>query len=138
MRVVIDTNVWVSALMSARALAPRSVPARVVDLAAQRDRIIMTDATLQELDTVLGYPRLRQYLDAEKCLSVLDHLAVEAQIAEPAQAIRQCRDPKDDKFLEAAVWGNADCIVTGDADLLVLHPFRGIRICRPADFLLDA
>ena len=50
-------------------------------------------------------------------------------------SIRACRDPKDDKFLEVAVHGSADVIVTGDSDLLDLHPFRGIAILTPADYL---
>ena len=49
--------------------------------------------------------------------------------------IRACRDPRDDKFLEVAVHGRADAIVTGDSDLLALHPFRGIEILTPADYL---
>ena len=49
--------------------------------------------------------------------------------------ITACRDPKDDKFLTLAVAANADYIVTGDDDLLVLHPFRGIQIIKPAEFL---
>jgi len=59
-------------------------------------------------------------------------LATFIQILTP---IRACRDPKDDKFLEVAVHGRADAIVTGDADLLALHPFRGIAILTPADYL---
>jgi predicted nucleic acid-binding protein len=51
------------------------------------------------------------------------------------QRIRVSRDPKDDKFLEAAVNGRADVIVTGDKDLLDLDPFRGIAIVTPADYL---
>jgi uncharacterized protein len=51
------------------------------------------------------------------------------------ETVTACRDPKDDKFLELAVNASADIIVTGDEDLLVLHPFRGISILRPADFL---
>ena len=46
-----------------------------------------------------------------------------------------CRDPRDDKFLEVAVHGRADAIVTGDADLLALNPFRGIAILTPASYL---
>ncbi len=49
--------------------------------------------------------------------------------------IRACRDPRDDKFLEVAVHGRADLILTGDADLLALHPFRRIAIITPAEFL---
>ena len=49
--------------------------------------------------------------------------------------IRACRDPRDDKFLEFAVHGQADAIITGDLDLLALNPFRGIVILTPADYL---
>jgi len=49
--------------------------------------------------------------------------------------IRACRDPKDDKFLELAVSGQATHIVTGDADLLVLHPFPGIQIISPTQLI---
>jgi putative PIN family toxin of toxin-antitoxin system len=49
--------------------------------------------------------------------------------------IRACRDPRDDKFLELAVHGRADILITGDADLLALHPFQGIAILTPAAFL---
>jgi uncharacterized protein len=53
----------------------------------------------------------------------------------PEHRIEVCRDPKDDKLLEIAVEGKADALVTGDDDLLVLHPFRGIPIIGPAEFL---
>ena len=46
-----------------------------------------------------------------------------------------CRDPTDDKFLELAVNGQADLILSGDADLFVLNPFRGISIVNPATFV---
>ena len=51
---------------------------------------------------------------------------------EIVQQVRACRDPKDDTFLELAVNGEADVIVTGDDDRLSLHPFRGIDILSPA------
>ena len=57
------------------------------------------------------------------------------EIVEVLQHIRESRDPKDDKFLEAAVNGRANVIVTGDKDLLDLHPYRGIAIVTPADYL---
>ncbi len=51
------------------------------------------------------------------------------------ETIRACRDPKDDKYLELAVAAKADCVITGDHDLLVLNPFRGIPILLAADFV---
>ena len=49
--------------------------------------------------------------------------------------VTDCRDPKDNKFLESALSGKGSHIITGDSDLLVLHPFRGIAIVNPNSFL---
>jgi predicted nucleic acid-binding protein len=62
-------------------------------------------------------------------------LAQQAQQVSAVEVVRECRDPKDDKFLELALSAQASCLVTGDQDLLVLHPFRGIPILTPAAFL---
>jgi uncharacterized protein len=56
----------------------------------------------------------------------------------PAHVVKECRDPKDDKFLELALDAKAEIIVTGDIDLLCLHPWRGIAILSPADYLILA
>ena len=60
------------------------------------------------------------------------------EIVEVVRAVRACRDPDDDRFLEVAVNGDADVIVSGDRDLLVLHPFQKIAILTPADYLARA
>ena len=54
---------------------------------------------------------------------------------EPTSPIHACRDPRDDKFLEVAVHGEADYLVTGDGDLLALHPFGKVAIVTPGRFL---
>jgi predicted nucleic acid-binding protein len=56
-------------------------------------------------------------------------------MVEVTESVHACRDPKDDRFLELAVSGHATCIVTGDDDLLSLHPFRGILLLSPRSFL---
>lgn len=55
---------------------------------------------------------------------------------EPRQHVKDCRDAKDDKYLELALAADASTIVSSDDDLLVMHPWRGIRIVRPAEYLL--
>jgi predicted nucleic acid-binding protein len=70
---------------------------------------------------------------ARKCAT--ERVASLVEIIDVLQSIRESRDPKDDKFLEAAVNGRADVIVTGDKDLLDLNPFRGIAILTPAAYL---
>jgi uncharacterized protein len=62
-------------------------------------------------------------------------LANESQSIEIKQEVNACRDAKDDKFLELAVNGNADIIITGDADLLILNPFQEIEIITPEIFV---
>jgi len=68
-------------------------------------------------------------------LRFLALLVKEATLVEVTQRVKECRDPKDDKFLELAVNGSADFIVSGDKDLQVLHPFRNIPILSPREFL---
>jgi uncharacterized protein len=62
-------------------------------------------------------------------------LITAAELVEIIDRVTECRDPTDDKFLELAVNGHADLILTGDADLLVLNPFRGIPVVAPVTFI---
>lgn len=131
MRFVFDTNVLVSAL-----LLPESKPRHALDSALSKGEILLSFATLAELYEVLSRERFRRYVDEETVRAFLAAFTREAEwIAVDAQ-IRACRDPKDDKFLELAVAGHATHIVTGDADLLALNPFREIEILSP-DALLN-
>jgi putative PIN family toxin of toxin-antitoxin system len=65
----------------------------------------------------------------------LAKLKLESEAVEIVQIIKECRDPKDDKFLEVAINGNATHMITGDKDLLALHPFRGVDIITATQFL---
>jgi putative PIN family toxin of toxin-antitoxin system len=129
-RIVLDTNLLISA-----ALAPQGKPRRVLTWARTNARLIASLPLLKEVRTRLERPKFRKYLSAEDAEGfVLDFAAV-CEKAALSGSIRVRRDPDDDMVLETAVAGRADCIVTGDQDLLVLDPFRGIRILTPAAFL---
>lgn len=130
MRCVFDTNVSVSAL-----LLPDSKPRHALELALLKGRVLLSFATLAELYEVLGRKKFLRYIDEEDIRSFLAALTREAEWVEVDARITACRDPKDDKFLELAVSGRATHIVTGDADLIALHPFRGIEIVPPHRFL---
>jgi putative PIN family toxin of toxin-antitoxin system len=130
LRVVLDTGVVVRAV-----LLPRSVTRHAFDAAAGRGRLLVSEATIAEPDEVLRRPKFDKYLPEEKRLEFLTALVREAEPVTVTQVIAECRDPRDDKFLELAVTGTASHIVTGDSDLLVLHPFRGIEIVTPQSFL---
>ena len=129
-RVVVDTNVLIS-----RLLLPGSVPARAVSQVVRHGQMLMSEATLEELAQVLARRKFDPYLtvaERQQFLRLLGHIA---ELIPIARAIRRCRDPRDDKFLELAFSGDADVIVSGDRDLLDLHPFEGVVICSPADYL---
>ena len=91
--------------------------------------------TLRELIETLLSPKFDRYVSRPRREALLDRLAPIVEIVEIVQQVRACRDPKDDKFLGLAVNGQANVIVTGDDDLLSLHPFRGIDILPPAAYL---
>lgn len=76
-----------------------------------------------------------KYVTIEERDAFITHLTISALLVEITERVRASQDSKDDTFLEVAVNGRASYIVTGDPDLLVLHPFRGIEIVTPADFL---
>ena len=84
---------------------------------------------------MLGRKQFRRYFDEEDIRIFIAALTREAQWIDVPLQIRVCRDPRDDMFLELAVSGRADYIVSGDSDLLALNPFRGIRILPPHSFL---
>jgi putative PIN family toxin of toxin-antitoxin system len=67
--------------------------------------------------------------------ALLDDFINLLEIVVPQIEVAICRDPDDDKFLSLAVSGNADLILTGDDDLLTLHPFRGLNILSPSTYL---
>jgi putative PIN family toxin of toxin-antitoxin system len=91
--------------------------------------------TWTELRIVLKRPKLARYIQSGLLDPFLRNVWSVAEPITIPSPIRACRDPKDDKFLEVAVHGRADLIVTGDRDLLDLHPFRGIAILTPAAYL---
>lgn len=132
MRCVFDTSVLVSA-----ALLPGSKPRRAFDVALRTGRVLLSFATLSEIHEVLHRPQFRRYIDEQAIRNFLAALIRETEWIEVDQRISVCRDPKDDKFLELAVCGQATHIITGDKDLLALHPFRGVQILPPHVFLGD-
>jgi uncharacterized protein len=129
-RRVVDSNVFVSAI-----ILPRSVPRQAVDLALDQGVLLFSEATMSELADVLFRQKLDRYVSREGRKDFLRELASGAELVPIIQLVRECRDSRDDKFLEVALNGRADVIVTGDAHLLGMHPWRGIAILSPTDYL---
>jgi putative PIN family toxin of toxin-antitoxin system len=129
-RHVFDTNTLVSAV-----LFEHSRPGQAFRRALRRGRVLLSPSTLEELAEVLQREKFDRYVTAAEREEFLAAFVERALFMEPTEEVRACRDAKDDKFLELAVSGRASYIISGDADLLVLHPFRNIAIMTAAEFL---
>ena len=127
MRIVIDTNVLISAEISISSASRRLRDKIIVD-----HEITLSNAILQELARTLSD---KFGFDGMSVSEIIDGLIRVAEIVEPVTFETQiCRDADDDAILGTAVAGNADCIVTGDSDLLVLERFQDVDIISPSEF----
>lgn len=129
-RVAVDTNIYVS-----RYLRPHSVPGRAVEKVWSGMTPLISIATWSELREVLHRPKFARFVRPHFLDVYLRRVFEISEKVSVPTPIHACRDPRDDKFLELAVHGRADLLITGDADLLALNPFRGIAILTPAAFL---
>lgn len=130
LRFVFDANAIVSA-----SLLQESTSAKAFYLAIDSGTILLSEITLREIRDVLGREKFDRYITQGKRIRFLSTLIRDVELIETAIQIQECRDPDDDKYLELAIAGNADVIVSGDKDLLILDPFQGIPIVRPDEFL---
>jgi uncharacterized protein len=130
-RVILDTNVLVS-----RLLLPDSTMAQVVRRFLDRAQPIVSEETLQELAEVLSRPKFDPYVSRPDRQGFFELFARVAEWVPVTTTIRECRDPKDDKFLELAVDGGADWIITSDKDLLGLSPFQSTAVLTPSAALV--
>lgn len=127
---VFDTNTFISA-----ALIEGSVNDLALNKAFKTGKVVVSESSFVEFTEVLFRKKFDKYLDDSRRLQILQKLERDTLTCEITITITACRDPKDNKFLELAVSANASAIITGDKDLLVLHPFQNIPIISPADFL---
>lgn len=134
MRVVVDTGVLVSALIQPRGTVRDVLRA----LRAGRFIVVYSTEIIVEIIEVLGRPkmRLKYHAQPDEITALINLMRLRGELVIPKRVVTLCRDPKDNKFLEAALAGEAKIVVTGDDDLLVLHPFEGIEVLCPAEFLL--
>lgn len=126
---VIDTNTLVSAF-----IFRYSIPRKAFERAVRKGNVFASLETYNEFTELLR-PKFDKHISSEEKLLALKEFRELPIFSEISETITECRDPKDNKFLELAVAANASCIITGDKDLLVMHPFREIPILTPADFL---
>lgn len=129
-RVVVDTNVVVSGL-----LRESSVPGRASAKARHTATLLVSQDTMRELADVLAKTKFDRYVTTEQRVQFIRLIASVAEFIPIIYPVRECRDPTDDKFLEVALNGRADVIVSGDEDLLMMNPWRNVTILSPGDYL---
>lgn len=127
---VIDTNNLISTF-----LFEYSTPTVAYNKVKQLGKLAVSIETFDEFCNVFIRAKFDKYISFEKRMMIINEFSELAVFHNIGEEIEVCRDPKDNKFLELAVSAKASCIITGDKDLLELHPFRGIPILNAADFL---
>ena len=131
-RVVFDTNVFLRALIN-----PKGINARLVQ-SLDRFVLIVSPAIVEEVADVLSRPDLLgvkgvRKIDADRLVELLR----QAPVVFPSEKVTVCRDPDDNKFLEAALAAKAEYLVTGDKDLREIGEYEGIKIRFPTEFLRE-
>ena len=135
MIVVLDASTFVSAALKANSV-PEQALLRALD---EPNRLILSQEVEDEYREVIFRPKFDHYVSAERRQHILDIVVFAAERVEPTEAVRECRNPKDDKCLALAAAGRADVIVSGHArHLLSMNPWRGILVLSPSDFLVRA
>ncbi len=128
MKVVIDTNIWVSYLVGN---ILHGIDEKIL---SKEIKVVVSDEMLKELSEVLSRPKFKNIFTAKGIkylFALLDNYAI---VVSPSREVNACRDKKDNFLLEAALEGKADYLITGDDDLLVLGSFRNTKIVKPKDF----
>lgn len=128
--IVVDTSVLISAL-----LKPNSVPAQALEYARTHFKIALSTETLTELTKVLSRDYLTRYRTIDEREAFLVLYSELAELIPITEHVTDCRDAKDNKFLDLAIASKAQILVSSDSDLLVLHPYRDIQILMPSAFL---
>ena len=128
MRVVFDTNIFISALVIPGSLAEKAI-SRIIE---GQDELVISPDIIKEVMSVLSskFGRERE---------ALSHVAVIllelGELVKPVQQVRVLRDEPDNRILECAVFSNADLIVTGDKEMLRLKEYMGVKIASLRDYL---
>ena len=133
MRIVIDTSVLVSGL-----IRPQGAPGDVLrSLRDGKFAALYSNETIMEIVDVLGRNKFRQkyHIEPDDISALINLIRLRGEAIVPEVTIIDCRDPKDNKFLEVALTGGADYLVSGDSDLLSMNPCQTIPILNPAEFL---
>ncbi len=128
MKVVIDTNIWISYLLGSLL---QGMDEKIL---SKEIKVVVSDEMLKEISEVSSRPKFKNIFTAKRIKELFSLLDSYAIVVSPSQKVNVCRDGKDNFLLEVALEGETDYLVTGDEDLLVLDPFHNTKIVKPKDF----
>lgn len=128
MKVVIDTNIWISYLLGSLL---QGMDEKIL---SKEIKVVVSEEMLKELSEVASRPKFKNILTVRRIKELFSLLDSYAIVVSPSQKVNACRDEKDNFLLEIALEGRADYLITGDEDLLVLDPFHNTKIVKPKDF----
>ena len=133
-RYVLDANVLVSAVLS-----PNSTANLAYQKALDTGVLLISVETFTECENVIFRPKFDRYISSIRRQKFLAEFRAAAELVSIVELINDCRDTKDNKYLDVAINGLANVLITGDQDLLILHPYRGILpILSPSDFVKES
>jgi len=134
-RVVFDTSTLVGAV-----IRPESIPWQALRRAFLSSEVCATAETLAEIEEVLERSKFDRYLDRPTRRAAAEQIRRDCRmfVMDRVDAAPPCRDPRDNKFLALALVADAGAIISSDEDLLTLHPWRGIRVLTPTQFLAES
>jgi len=127
-RVVIDTNIWISFLIG------KTLSGLSEALINDKIRILFSEELFDELVEVLQRPKFKKYFSQNDIMELISLIHLKTERIEIKEQFEDCRDPKDNFLLDLCVSGDADYLITGDDDLSALNPFRGVKIINYRDF----
>lgn len=127
-RIIIDTNLWVSFLLTKQFSFLDDL------LENQEFQLIFCQELLAEFMEVINRPKLRKYFSEENLESILEIIEQYADFVTVTSVINGCRDEKDNFLLSLAKDGSANYLLTGDHDLLIIKQFENTEILTIAEF----
>lgn len=128
MRLILDTNLWISFLISSKYEKLDEL------LFNQKCKLLFSQELLEEFVAVAKRPKLRKYISRDELEDILETIDEVAEFVNVTSEISECRDPKDNFLLSLAVDGKADYLLTGDKDLLVLKKIEETEIRTISEF----
>ncbi len=127
-RVVTDTNIWIGFLIG------KTLSGLSEAVINDKIRILFSEELFEELVEVLQRPKFKKYFSQNDIAELISLIHLKTEFVEIRERFEDCRDPKDNFLLDLCVSGNADYLLTGDDDLLVLNPFRDVQIINYREF----